>query len=179
MARQLGGCRILLVEELANPRLASEWTEADGLLEISIATAARGEHDVAMEVLLCLGQALWTKLDSAQRKAYWLLLDRETGAGVTGEIDEHGLKQKRLLLAGVHSATSSRRLEKYGAASFAGTAAEYVHSLWHDVSVRRGRDFLPAPRLKARLELLARWFPPAPGYRLFPADADAPRGPRP
>jgi len=66
-------------------------------------------------------------------------------------------------------------LEIYGAASFAGTAAEYIHCLWHDVTIRSGRDFLPARQLKARLDLLSRWFPPAPGHRLFP---QAPRGGR-
>jgi hypothetical protein len=59
-------------------------------------------------------------------------------------------------------------LESYGFASFAGTAAEYVHCLWHEVTVRQGPDHLPPQWLRRRLELLAGWFPPDPGYRLFP-----------
>jgi hypothetical protein len=124
--------------------LASQWTQTDHGLEISIAPGPEDRpddgHDVTLELLLCLGQALWTKLNHSQRKAYWLLLDAEIGAGVDGEIDEVALKQKRLLLAGRYSASSRRRLDLYGAASFAGTAAEYVHCLWHDVVVRSGRD---------------------------------------
>jgi hypothetical protein len=109
-------------------------------------------------------------LTSAQERAYWLLLDEELRADTPGEIDEDALQQKRTLLSGYFSATSRRRLESYGAASFAGTAAEYVHCLWHKVTIRSGPDFLPARQLKRRLELLARWYPPAPGYQLFPRE---------
>jgi hypothetical protein len=35
-------------------------------------------------------------------------------------------------------------------------AAEYVHCLWHDVTIRTGEEYLPAPQLRRRLELLAR-----------------------
>jgi hypothetical protein len=137
-------------------------------VEILVATAAREDHDIAMEVLLCLGQALWERLNHSQRRAYWLLLDGEISGGATGEVDEEALKEKRALAAGLFSAASPRRLERYGSASFAGTAAEYVHALWHDVTVRSGPDCLPAERLRRRLELLSRWFPPDRGYRLFP-----------
>jgi hypothetical protein len=47
--------------------------------------------------------------------------------------------------------------------------AEYVRRLWHEVTVRTGPDYLPAAPLRRRLELMARWFPPNRGYRLFPA----------
>jgi hypothetical protein len=66
-------------------------------------------------------------------------------------------------------ANNVKRLTRYGRASFAGTVAEYVHCLWHEVTVRTGPDYLPVPPLRRRLELLARWFPPNRGYRLFPA----------
>ena len=172
MACQLGRCHISVVEKLGAGRLASQWTETGHRLEITIAAGPEehphDQHDVTLELLLCLGQALWTKLNHSQRKSYWLLLDAEIGAGVAGEIDEVALKQKRLLLAGHYSASSRRRLDLYGAASFAGTAAEYIHCLWHDVVVRSGRDFLPAPQLKRRLDLLSGWFPPAQGHPLFP-----------
>ena len=168
MARQIGPLRVSVVENLSSPKVDSEWTETDRGLEISLAASGREPHDVALELLVCLGQALWTKLTHDQRRAYWMLLDDEIGAGVTGEIDEDALKEKRLLLSSRISARSARRLERYGCASFAGTAAEYVHSLWHDVTVRTGPDFLPAKQLRCRLELLARWYPPARGRRLFP-----------
>ena len=66
-------------------------------------------------------------------------------------------------------ANSGQRLTRYGRSSFAGTAAEFVHSLWHEVTIRTDPDYLPALALRRRLELMARWFPPDRGYRLFPA----------
>jgi hypothetical protein len=151
--------------------VASQWTARDRELEISLAAAGREEHDITLELLLCLGQALWSKLSPSQRKTYWLLMlliNEEISAGIPGEIDEDALKQKRLLLAGRTSAASRRRLERYGLASFAGTAAEYIHCLWHDVTIRSGLAFLPARQLRRRLELLSRWYPPPRGHQLFP-----------
>jgi hypothetical protein len=168
MARQLTHCSIRLAVDLGGPNVASEWTADEREVRISIATGDRTNHDVAMELLICLGQALWQKLTSEQCRAYWLLLDSEFQAGVKGEIDEEALKEKRALLGSRISAASDRRLERYGRASFAGTAAEYVHSLWHDVEVVSGPEHLPAQYLRRRLELLASWFPPGPGHKLYP-----------
>ena len=100
--------------------------------------------------------------------AYWTILGDEINSGIEGEIDEQALAEKRSLLASRSHANSARHLESYGCSSFAGTAAEYVHCLWHDVSIRSGADYLPAGPLHRRLELLARWFPPDRGHRLFP-----------
>ena len=88
------------------------------------------------------------------------------------------LEEKRGLFEKPSPANNVKRLRRYGRASFAGTAAEYVHSLWHEVTIRTGPDYLPARPLRRRLDLMARWFPPERGYRLFPA---APRlgGPSP
>ncbi len=86
---------------------------------------------------------------------------------MSGEIDEQALEEKRSLLASRVHARSRRQLARYGRAAFAGTTAEYVHCLWHDVTVRTGPDHLPAPQLRRRLELLAGWFAPDRGYRLF------------
>jgi hypothetical protein len=73
MARQLGRCHISIVDELAGGRLFSQWTETDHGLEISIALGPEDHrderHDVTLELLLCLGQAFWTKLNHNQRKA--------------------------------------------------------------------------------------------------------------
>jgi hypothetical protein len=169
MARQIGFSRISLAVDLGSPNVASKWTAGGRELRISISIGGRDGHDVAMELLLCLGQALWQKLSPGQVKAYWLLLDAEFLAGIGGEIDEDALREKRALLGGRISAASGRRLERYGCASFAGTAAEYVHSLWHDVEVVSGPDHLPAKQLRRRLELLEAWFPPDRGHKLYPA----------
>lgn len=167
MARLLGMCRVSLELDLGGPEVGSRWAATNDDLEVFIATDDRKEHDIAMELLLCLGQALWEKLSRNQRGAYWRLLDTEFQAGVSGEIDEDAFTEKRVLLRNRFSARSRLRLERYGRASFAGIAAEYVHCRWHDVSVRRGPEDLPARYVKVRLKLLARWFPPDRGHTLF------------
>ena len=60
MARRLGHCRISL--DIAHATVASQWTETEAGLEVSVITAESEDHDIAMELLLCLGQALWAEL---------------------------------------------------------------------------------------------------------------------
>jgi hypothetical protein len=150
----------------------------DGGLEVSVTTKGFEEHDVAMELLLCLGQSLWERLSDAELRAYWMLLCDEISAGIEGEIDEQALEEKRSLFDRRSHANRAEQLRRYGCASFAGTAAEYVHCLWHEVTVRTGPDYLPTQPLRRRLELMARWFPPDRGHRPFPA-AQRPPGPSP
>ena len=168
MARRIGACRISLSAEAAAD-VTSQWTITNSGLEVSVTTTGFEEHDVAMELLLCLGQALWERLSDRELRAYWMLLCDEISMGIEGEIDERALEEKRTLFESRSHANSGRRLTPYGRSSFAGTAAEYVHSLWHEVTIRTGPDYLPALPLRRRLELMARWFPPDRGYRLFPA----------
>ena len=134
---------------------------------MTVATEGVSHHDLALELLLCVGQALWERTIPGEREAYWKLLGEEIEEGVSGEIDEQALTEKSALLASRASARSRRRFDRYARASFAGTAAEYVHCLWHNVKVRRGPEHLSARWLRRRLEMLARWFPPDRGYRLF------------
>ena len=166
LARRLGSCWISLPAEAA-AGAASRWTMTDSVLEVSVTTKGFEDHDVAMELLLCLGQALWERLSDAEFRAYWVLLCDEISAGIEGEIDEQALEKKRSLFERLSHAKSVGRLARYGRASFAGTAAEYVHCLWHDVTVRAGPDYLPAQALRLRLELMSRWFPPDRGHRLI------------
>ena len=166
MARQVGVSHLSLVTNLDFPDMASQWTQTGSELEISIATEERDHHDIALELLVCVGQALWEKLTPEQSRAYWRILDAEIQTGVGGEIDEDAFREKKALLGSTISATSRRRLGRYGRASFAGTAAEYVHSLWHDVHIVSGPEHLPSRPLRRRFELLERWFPPNRGYRL-------------
>ena len=100
MARQIGLSRISLAAELDGPNVASEWTASGQELRISIPIRGPDGHEVAMELLLCLGQALWGKLSPGQLKAYWSLLDSEFLAGISGEIDEDALREKRALQIG-------------------------------------------------------------------------------
>ncbi len=174
MARRLGPSRIRLTAE-AKPDAASRWTATDSGLDISVATAGIEDHDAAMELLLCLGQALWERLSDRELRTYWTLLESEISRGIEGEIDEEALWEKRSLFRSRARASSAAWLTRYARASFAGTAAEYVHCLWHEVTVRTGREHLPPRELRRRLELLAQWFPPDRGYRLFPAGDSAGR----
>jgi hypothetical protein len=167
MAGRLGPCQIWLLSQTEED-VASRWTTTRGGLEVSVTTREVEEHDIAMELLVCLGQALWEKLSRAEKRAYWIVLRDEIDSKIEGEIDEQALAAKRTLFTNRSHANSARHLERYGGASFAGTAAEYVHCLWHDVSIRSGADYLAVEFLRRRLELIARWFPPDRGYRLFP-----------
>lgn len=171
IARRLGSCRISLPAEVA-AGVASRWTMTNGGLEVSVTTAGLDEHDVAMELLLCLGQGLWERLSDGELRPYWMLLCEEISVGIEGEIDQQALDGKRCLFECRSHADNVKRLTRYGRASFAGTVAEYVHCLWHEVTVRAGLDYLPVAPLRRRLELLARWFPPNRGYRLFPEPAN-------
>ena len=177
LAQRLGSCRISLPAQAAAD-VTSQWTITDSGLGVSVTTKGLEEHDVAMELLLCLGQVLWERLSETEFRAYWMLLCDEISAGIEGEIDEQALEEKRFLFECRSHANSAARLTRYGRASFAGTAAEYVHCLWHNVTVRTGPDYLSAQPLRRRLELMARWFAPDRGQRLFPA-TQRPVGPSP
>lgn len=167
MAARLKPCRITVAPRLDDPEAVSRWRRTSQATEIEIAVEELEPHDAALELLLCVGQVLWEEL-TGDEQAQWLdLLRREIEAGVSGEIDEQALEAKQRLLAGAEAARSRRRLIQYARASFAATAAEYLHCLWHEVTVRTGPEHLPGRWLRLRLELLARWFQPDPGYRLF------------
>jgi hypothetical protein len=168
LAVRLKSCRISLPLLLMNPALASQWVTTKDGLEIELASEGIDGHDLALELLLCLGQALWEAALPDERKAYLKVLGAEIEAGVSGEIDEESLREKRALFSTRISARSRSRLERYARSSFAATVSEYVHCLWHDVTVRTGSEHLPALWLRRRLELLARWLPPDRGHRLFP-----------
>lgn len=139
-----------------DPARTSQWTSTGSGLEISVAAAGEA-HDVALEILTRLSQALWERLSKVEESGYWRLLDAEILANISGEMDEQALDAKRLLLEDRAHARDPRCLEQYGVASFAATAAEYVHCLWHDVTIRTGEAYLPAPQLRRRLELMARF----------------------
>jgi hypothetical protein len=58
---------------------------------VSVTTKEFEEHDIAMELLVCLGQALWERLSVAELSAYWTILRDEINSGIEGEIDEQAL----------------------------------------------------------------------------------------
>ncbi len=166
LASRLGTCRVFLVRSL--PDATSRWTRSGENLNIELATEDVEPHDAALELLLCFGQAIWDVASPEQRAAWLKVLEAEFDAQVGGEIDEEAFEEKRRLLASRTLARSSRRLLRYAGAAFAGTLAEYVHALWHDVTVRIGPEYLPPEWLRTRLQFFERWFPPDAGRRLFP-----------
>jgi hypothetical protein len=161
-------CRISLRPRFPKAETSSQWFAASDELTLEVASEGIDGHELAIEILLCLGHALWEAAPAPARQAYLKLLGEEVEAGVAGEIDDESLEKKRALFASRASARSRTRLQRYARTSFACTVAEYIHALWHDVTVRTGPEHLPPRWLRRRLELLALWFPPDRGYRLFP-----------
>ena len=169
IARRLKRCEISLSARVDDEHGASRWSLTGAKVEIAVATEGVEPHDVALELLICIGQTLWEVVSPAICNTWINLLCTELGEQVTGEIDEQALGAKRALLASRSVLRSRRCWEEYARASFASTVAEYVHCLWHDVTVRTGQEHLPARSLRRRLVQLAEWFPPGRGRRLFAA----------
>jgi hypothetical protein len=165
IAARLEPVHISLPVRLEGEDIVSRWSEDGETLEIAVAVGEVDPHDAALELLVCIGQALWERTVPREQRGWVATLLREMVDGVSGEIDEIALQAKGRLMA--DRARSGRVLEEYARAAFAATVAEYVHSLWHDVTVHAGPEHLPAPYLRRRFEELLRWFPPNPGYRLF------------
>ena len=159
LAQRLGAVQFEL--RATEEDVASRWQWGKTGIEVELNPTETSPHDCALELLTCLGQALWESASAQERRAWLKLLREEIEAGVEGEIDERALREKRAMLSSRILAASPRRMERYAEASFAGSMAEYVHTLWHEVAVRAGRDYLPLSWLRRRFELFSRWFPAA------------------
>jgi hypothetical protein len=167
LAARVGFCSIEILPLLDPPELSSRSTAAPRSLEIELAAGGIEPHDLAMELLISIAHRAWERTAPAEREAWLRLLASEIDSATGGEIDEEVLELKRALLASRAAARSAVLIERYAAASFAATLAEYVHCLWHDVIVRSGPAHLDPTVLRCRLQLLVRWFPPGRGRRLF------------
>ncbi len=162
IAGRIGPCRISISERL-EPDAASRWRTGEGSETlIELACAGVEPHDLALELLVCLGQLVWESASAEEQTGYLRLLEAELAEGVTGEIDEDVLPLKASLL---RNPSSRGHLKRYTAASFASTLAEYIHCLWHDVTVRAGPEHLDSEVLRERLEFFERRFPPDPGQQ--------------
>jgi hypothetical protein len=157
LLRRLGKIEYTLEPHLED--LSSRWAQTDKGIRVELATEDTTPHDSALELLTCLGQAIWESAGFEERRTWLHRLREEIESDVTGEIDEAALAEKRRILSSRLLAKSDRSLERYAAAAFAGTLAEYVHTLWHDVEIRAGVDYLPAVWLRRRFLLFRRWFP--------------------
>lgn len=142
-------------EQPAGEDHSSVWLElADGI-HLFLAFEGSTAHDNGFELLAAVGELAVPRLDDACFSAYAQLLSRELAEDAQGEIDEDAFAAKQSAVL------------DYTAISLASTIAEYVHALWHDVELRQGPEHLGPQWIRRRFELLAEWFPPNPGYRLF------------
>ena len=92
---ELAPCRVNIVGNLGAANVASRWTATGGGLEIALAASGRGEHDIALELLLCLGQALWERLPPARRAAYWMQLDHGERLGEPRMLARRALRRRQ------------------------------------------------------------------------------------
>ncbi len=160
IAARIGICDVELLPCLDPRELTSQWSEKDRGVQIALSIENAEPHDVALEFLYCLGQALWDSSFDDERAEWLSLLGREFEAGVEGDIDEYAFEEKQ----GVKAAPGdAERLERYTATAFAATAAEYMHTMWHDVTLRTGPEHLPADAVRARFDWFRKILPPNPG----------------
>jgi hypothetical protein len=157
LAQRLGP--VVFDLQASEEEVASRWQWTAAGLHVELNPNETTPHDCALELLTCMGQALWNSASAEERRTWLQLLGEEIEAKVEGEIDERALHEKRAMLSSRILAASARRMERYAETSFAGTVAEYVHSLWHEVTVQTGCDFLRLPWLHRRFALFSRWFP--------------------
>src|SRR5260370_17145770 len=145
LARRLGAVQFDL--RASEEEVASRWRWGKSGVELEVNPNETSPHDCALELLTCLGQALWNSASLEERRAWLKLLREEIEAEVEGEIDERALREKRAMLTSRVLAASPRRMERDAEASFAGTMAEYVHTRCHEVTVQPRLDYPPLPSL--------------------------------
>ncbi len=170
IAAQLPRCDLSVQQQLGGGDQASRWTLTNEALAIAVGTEGTAPHDVAIEVLVCVGQVLWETAMPAVSFGWLEKVGDEIAEGVPGDMDEESLRAKQKLLSDINSARSRHLLVEYARASFAASLAEYIHCLWHDVTLRVGPEHLPAPQVRKRLMFMKEWFPPDRGDQLFAED---------
>lgn len=183
LAERLGKVRVLIVpfigcsdagDSVCQAKPSGEthtavWSEEQGRLNLVLAGRELDAHDTGFELLASVAQMVLPKLTGEEMSGYAALIDAELGAKIGGEIDKESLNAKAAFLKQRESAGSraAKRLAQYVDTSLAGTLAEYMHGLWHDVQIRVGPEHLPVEQLQKRMMWLASLFPPNPGYDLF------------
>lgn len=149
------------------------WVESDGRTCVVLASKELDAHDTGFEFLASVAHLLVATLNASEMQSYSELLANELSRKVSGEIDPEALeaKQKHLRPAGGSDGESG--FAEYRETSLVSTLAEYMHGLWHDVQVRAGPEHLPVRELQNRMMLLAKMFPPNPGYSLFARELES------
>jgi hypothetical protein len=186
IAERIGALRVLMVPYIAceetgdavstaKPKGESHtaaWVETSEGTNLLLACREVDAHDTGFEFLASVAELLRPRLTIAEFAAYDELLEEELRHGVRGEIDEESLTAKQALLAIRPWRRSRLQYEPYRDVSLVSTLAEYMHGLWHDVQIRVGPQHLPLQQLRRRMTLMAKLFPPNPGYAVFAKDLE-------
>lgn len=144
------------------------WVTSSARTDLVLPCRELDAHDTGFEFLASVAELLRPKLTSQELESYSQLLAAELRAGVLGEIEEDALAAKRQVAGNrFRRRLSHEPFDHYRDVSFASTAAEYMHGLWHDVQIRTGGDHLPVPELRRRMVLMSEMFPPNEGYQVF------------
>ena len=91
LAQRLGEVQFEL--RASGEEVASRWRWGKTGVEVEVNPNETSTHDCALELLTCLGQALWNSASAEARRAWLKLLLEEIEAEVEGEIDEGALGQ--------------------------------------------------------------------------------------
>lgn len=182
LAERLGPIRVLLVPYIAcledgdavcfsKPRGEAHtvaWVEADSRTNILLACRELDAHDTGFEFLASIAELARPRLTAVELEQYSELLRQELEQNIRGEMDKETLAAKQGV-AGPRTVRrrKSEKFDQYRDLSLVSSLAEYMHGLWHDVQIQTGPDHLPLPQLRQRIQLMARIFPPNPGYEVF------------
>jgi len=186
IAERIGPVRVLMVPYIAclepgdvvssakptGDSHTAAWVETSERTNLILACREVDAHDTGFEFLASVAELLRPRLTVSECAAYDELLEEEIRHGVRGEIDEESLAAKQALLAIRPWRRSRIQYEPYRDVSLVSTLAEYMHGLWHDVQIRVGPQHLPLRELRRRMTLMARLFPPNPGYAVFAKELD-------
>ncbi|HUY14674.1 MAG TPA: hypothetical protein VMX16_13760 [Terriglobia bacterium] len=182
LAKRLGALRALLVpyiacldsgdvvcfSKLRGQTHTAAWFETETRTNIILACRELDPHDTGFEFLASIAELARPRLTAEEVEQYSQLVRSELEQDIPGEMDKETLAAKQSLLT---KRTSWRhepeKFDQYRDLSLAGTLAEYMHGLWHDVQIQTGPEHLPLPQLRQRLQWMAKTFPPNPGYEVF------------
>jgi len=115
------------------------------------------------------------KLPAEVEEAFTRLLRDELGNRIHGEVDEPGWQLKQSLLRRQSNVRRETKLFRtYARQAFIDTLTLYLHGICCDIDVETGPRQLPSRYLRRRLELLENYFPPPPGYAVFPEELNEP-----
>ena len=144
------------------------WVESNERIDLVLPCRELDPHDTGLEFLSSIAELLRTRLTPLEMDRYIKLLEGELHSDVLGEIDEEASAAKRPMAGSrFRRRPTHEQFNRYCEISFAGTLAEYMHGLWHDVQIRIGPEHLPVPQLRRRMVLMSEMFPPNEGYQVF------------